>query len=168
MKVLMMILSLFKDYRPLALFSLLGLLLCVVGLLFGVPVIWEFAHTGARPEAADRAFGRGVHLLGDAVVLVRPDPGHGGEGSAQSNTSSRSRAFTRNAARLRTHSCGIRRWQRPAAPAASGGGVGRAQAVPRRVLAQRAAASTLFVYRDAATYVIAGELRLSEQVFCAA
>ena len=45
MKVLMMILSLFKDYRPLALFSLLGLLLCVVGLLFGVPVIWEFAHT---------------------------------------------------------------------------------------------------------------------------
>ena len=50
MKVLMMILSLFKDYRPLALFSLLGLLLCVVGLLFGVPVIWEFAHTGLVPK----------------------------------------------------------------------------------------------------------------------
>ena len=42
------------------------------------------------------------------------------------------------------------------------------RAVPRRVLAQRAAASTLFVYRDAAAYVFAGELRLSEQVFCAA
>ena len=50
MKVLMMILSLFKDYRPLALFSLLGLLLCVIGLLFGVPVIWEFAHTGLVPK----------------------------------------------------------------------------------------------------------------------
>ena len=50
MKVLMMILSLFKDYRPFALFSLLGLLLCVVGLLFGVPVIWEFAHTGLVPK----------------------------------------------------------------------------------------------------------------------
>lgn len=50
MKVLMMILSLFKDYRPLALFSLLGLLLCVLGLVFGVPVIWEFAHTGLVPK----------------------------------------------------------------------------------------------------------------------
>ena len=50
MKVLMMILSLFKDYRPLALFSLVGALFCIVGLLFGVPVIWEFAQTGLVPK----------------------------------------------------------------------------------------------------------------------
>ena len=85
MKVLMMILSLFKDYRPLALFSLLGLLLCVIGLLFGVPVIWDAPTLvcGARPEDAERAFGRGLRVFGDAVVLVRFDPGHGGEGDAQ-------------------------------------------------------------------------------------
>ena len=50
MKVLMMILSLFKDYRPLALFSWLGLLFCIIGLIFGVPVIWEFAQTGLVPK----------------------------------------------------------------------------------------------------------------------
>ena len=38
---------------------------------------------GARPEDAERAFGCGVHILGDAVVLVRPDLRHGGEGDAQ-------------------------------------------------------------------------------------
>ncbi len=50
MKVLMMILSLFKDYRPLALFSWLGLLFCIIGLIFGVPVIWEFVQTGLVPK----------------------------------------------------------------------------------------------------------------------
>ena len=64
MKVLMMILSLFKDYRPLALFSLLGLLLCVVGLLFGVPVIWEFAHTGLVPRLPSALLAVGLVFVG--------------------------------------------------------------------------------------------------------
>ena len=49
-KVLRMILSLFKDYRPLPFFNLLALLFCVVGLLLGVPVIAEFARTGLVPR----------------------------------------------------------------------------------------------------------------------
>ncbi len=45
-KVLACILSLFKDYRPLALFSLLAAVFCVLGLCVGVPVVVEFARTG--------------------------------------------------------------------------------------------------------------------------
>ncbi len=50
MKVLLTILSLFKDYRPLALFSWVALLLCILGLIAGIPVIVEFAHTGLVPR----------------------------------------------------------------------------------------------------------------------
>ena len=50
MKVLAMIMSLFKDYRPLALFSWLALLFCLLGLIAGIPVIWEFAATGLVPR----------------------------------------------------------------------------------------------------------------------
>lgn len=46
MKVLMMIGSLFKDYKPLGFFSLLSLFLLVVCLALGVPVINEFFATG--------------------------------------------------------------------------------------------------------------------------
>lgn len=50
MKVLLMILSLFKDYRPLALFSWVSLIFCLLGLVAGVPVIWEFIQTGLVPR----------------------------------------------------------------------------------------------------------------------
>ena len=49
-KVLLTIASLFKDYRPLALFSWVALALCALGLFFGVPVIVEFAQTGLVPK----------------------------------------------------------------------------------------------------------------------
>ena len=49
-EVLAMIMSLFKDYRPLALFSWLALLFCLLGLIAGIPVIWEFAATGLVPR----------------------------------------------------------------------------------------------------------------------
>lgn len=49
-KVLRTIGSLFKDYRPLALFSWIALLLCVLGLIAGVPVIIEFVQTGLVPK----------------------------------------------------------------------------------------------------------------------
>lgn len=45
-KVLSMILSLFKDYRPLALFSWIALAFCMLSLFTGIPVIWEFTQTG--------------------------------------------------------------------------------------------------------------------------
>lgn len=49
-KVLKMILSLFKDYRPLVLFSWVALFFVILGLIFGIPVITEFAATGLVPK----------------------------------------------------------------------------------------------------------------------
>lgn len=46
LKVIKMIGILFKDYRPLRLFSLLALAFLLIGLAFGLPVISEFAATG--------------------------------------------------------------------------------------------------------------------------
>lgn len=45
-RVILMIGTLFKDYRPLKFFSLIALLLLIIGLILGVPVISEFAQTG--------------------------------------------------------------------------------------------------------------------------
>ena len=63
LKVLLMIMSLFKDYRPLALFSWVALLFCALGLLTGVPVIVEFAQTGFVPKLPSA-------LLAVALVFV--------------------------------------------------------------------------------------------------
>lgn len=49
-RVLGMIGSLYKDYRPLALFNWVGLILIVIGLIFGIPVIAEYADTGLVPR----------------------------------------------------------------------------------------------------------------------
>ena len=49
-KVLLTIGSLFKDYRPLVLFSWVSFVLCFIGLLVGVPVIVEFIQTGLVPK----------------------------------------------------------------------------------------------------------------------
>ena len=49
-KVLRMIFSLFKDYKPLGFFSLLALVFFAVGLALGVPVVAEFASTGLVPR----------------------------------------------------------------------------------------------------------------------
>lgn len=44
-KVLMAIASLFKDYRPMAFFGWLALIFIVLGLIVGIPVIFEFTLT---------------------------------------------------------------------------------------------------------------------------
>lgn len=58
-KVLMAIASLFKDYKPLALFGWLSLLLFVIGLILGVPVVFEFigSHVVDRLPTAILAMG---------------------------------------------------------------------------------------------------------------
>ena len=38
--------ALFKDYRPLKFFSLIAAVLLIVGLFFGIPIIFDFVHTG--------------------------------------------------------------------------------------------------------------------------
>lgn len=49
-KVLKCIASLFKDYRPMALFTWVGILLVIIGLLLGIPVVVEFSNTGLVPR----------------------------------------------------------------------------------------------------------------------
>ena len=45
-KVLKMIMSLFKDYKPMVLFGWLALVFVVLGFAAGIPVIVDFAYTG--------------------------------------------------------------------------------------------------------------------------
>ena len=49
-RVIRMIGTLFKDYRPLKFFSLVALLLVAIGLALGIPVIQDFIHTGLVPR----------------------------------------------------------------------------------------------------------------------
>lgn len=49
-KVLKTIMSLFKDYRPMALFGWVSLVFIILGLIVGIPVIAEFAQTGLVPR----------------------------------------------------------------------------------------------------------------------
>lgn len=49
-KVLRAITSLFKDYRPLAFFGWLALILLVLAVVAGIPVVAEYAATGLVPR----------------------------------------------------------------------------------------------------------------------
>ena len=49
-KVLRMIFSLLKDYKPLSFFCILALVAIVVGLILGIPVVGEFMATGLVPR----------------------------------------------------------------------------------------------------------------------
>ena len=63
-KVLMMILSLFKDYKPLALFSWVALIFVLLGLVAGVPVIAQFAATGLVPKLPSALLAVGLVFVG--------------------------------------------------------------------------------------------------------
>lgn len=49
-KVIAMIGTLFKDYRPLKFFSLIALLFAAIGLALGIPIIIEYFRTGLVPR----------------------------------------------------------------------------------------------------------------------
>ncbi|MGI6755065.1 MAG: glycosyltransferase [Atopobiaceae bacterium] len=49
-KVLRMIFSLFKDYKPLSFFCILAAICIVIGLILGIPVVAEFMQTGLVPR----------------------------------------------------------------------------------------------------------------------
>lgn len=49
-KVIAMIGTLFKDYRPLKFFGLIALLFAAIGLALGIPIIVEYLHTGLVPR----------------------------------------------------------------------------------------------------------------------
>lgn len=50
MRVLMTIVSLFSEYKPLAFFNILSLAMLILALIFGVPVLNEFFQTGLVPR----------------------------------------------------------------------------------------------------------------------
>ena len=80
-KVLGMIFSLFKDYKPLPFFSLLAAVFVVVGLVLGVPVVIEFTKTGLVPRfptavAAVAFCGLGALLLVCGIILDTVVKGH--------------------------------------------------------------------------------------------
>ena len=49
-KVVAMIGTLFKDYRPLKFFSLVALLFAIIGLVLGIPIFVEYFQTGLVPR----------------------------------------------------------------------------------------------------------------------
>lgn len=49
-KVLKTILSLFKDYKPMSLFGWVAVVFVILGLIVGIPVVVDFAHTGLVPR----------------------------------------------------------------------------------------------------------------------
>ena len=63
-KVLKMILSLFKDYKPMALFGWLALILVVIGFVTGLPVVADFARTGLVDRLPTALLAVGLVLSG--------------------------------------------------------------------------------------------------------
>lgn len=68
--VLMAITSLFKDYRPLAFFGWVAVLVLVVGLIIGIPVITEFLQTGHVPRMPTALLAVAVILCGALSLTV--------------------------------------------------------------------------------------------------
>lgn len=66
-KVLGMIMSLAKDYRPLPFFNILAVIALVIGLCLGIPVIAEFNATGLVPRLPTAVLA--AVLCGLAVLL---------------------------------------------------------------------------------------------------
>lgn len=69
-KVLKMIFNLFKDYKPFLFFSLATLLFLILGLLFGLPVISEFAHTGFIAKMPSAVLATGCMILAGLLFVA--------------------------------------------------------------------------------------------------
>ncbi len=68
--ILQMILSLFRDYKPLTFFGTLGALLAIAGLIPGFSVVIEFLHTGLVPRLPSAVLAVGLVLSGMLVTAV--------------------------------------------------------------------------------------------------
>lgn len=62
-KVISMIMTLFKEYKPMALFGTLAILFLILGLIFGIPIICEFAQTGLVPRFPTAILSLGLLLV---------------------------------------------------------------------------------------------------------
>ena len=108
MKVLLMILSLFKDYRPLALFSWMSLVFFLLGLVAGVPVIVEFLQTGLVPKLPSALLAVALVVVGMLSFTSGLSLGHRGQRRAQAVRTGRDESLRA----LRAHDLSIRRTRR--------------------------------------------------------
>ena len=69
-RVLWTIVMLFRDYRPMAFFGGLGLLLMVLGLIPGIVVIAEFIETGLVPRFPSAILAVALELAGMLAISV--------------------------------------------------------------------------------------------------
>lgn len=67
-KVLLTILKMFKDYKPLLFFSIISFIFFLFGLIFGVPVINEFIHTGFITKVPSSILATGLMVF--ALLLL--------------------------------------------------------------------------------------------------
>lgn len=67
--ILKTILSMFRDYRPLAFFGTMGVILCLFGLLSGAVVIREYIQTGFIKHLPTAVLATGLVLSGLLVFL---------------------------------------------------------------------------------------------------
>jgi glycosyltransferase involved in cell wall biosynthesis len=63
LRVVRTVFRIFKDYRPLAFFSVIALILFILGLLVGIPVITEFFHTGRIAKMPSAILAVGLMVL---------------------------------------------------------------------------------------------------------
>ena len=68
--VLAAITSLFKDYRPLAFFGWMAVLILIVGLIFGIPVIAEFVQTGNVPRLPTALLAASIIICGALALTI--------------------------------------------------------------------------------------------------
>lgn len=67
-KVLLTILKMFKDYKPLLFFSVFSLIFFLFGLIFGIPVINEFVRTGFITKVPSSILATGLMVF--ALLLL--------------------------------------------------------------------------------------------------
>lgn len=69
-KVLLTILKMFKDYKPLLFFSVICLIFFLFGLIFGVPVINEFVRTGFITKVPSSILATGLMVFSLLLLIT--------------------------------------------------------------------------------------------------
>lgn len=69
-KILGLIGQLIQHERPMLFYGLASGLFTLLALVFGIPVLWEFAHTGLVPRLPTALLATGLILLGALSLLV--------------------------------------------------------------------------------------------------
>lgn len=69
-RILWLILQLFKHERPLAFFSLIGMVLMIVSVVLGIPLIEEYLRTGLVPRFPTAILATSIMLLGFLSVVT--------------------------------------------------------------------------------------------------